>query len=145
MDAPDAQSARSLMTRTVYSISPNDSAQSAARLMSEAGVSMLPVEAPSVGAILGIVTDRDLVVKVVAKGLASTTAVYEFMKVSAETCFADDNILGVAQKMVDAGHRRLVVIDETRRAVGILALNDIVGRHPGVASLVESGLQKLKQ
>lgn len=52
MDAPDAQSARSLMTRTVYSISPNDSAQSAARLMSEAGVSMLPVEAPSVGAIL---------------------------------------------------------------------------------------------
>ena len=138
MDAPEAHSAASLMTRCVYSISPNDSAQSAARLMLETNVAMLPVEAPSVGAILGVVTVRDLLIEVVAKGLPTSTAVCEFMTVSAETCFANDSVLAVAERMLAAGQHRLVVVDETRRAVGILTLGDIASQHPGVALLVES-------
>lgn len=49
---------RSVMTPTIYTISPSDSAQSAARLMAETGVGFLPVEYPPLGAILGVISDR---------------------------------------------------------------------------------------
>lgn len=58
----------SLMTPTPFTISPNDSAQSAARLMAATGVGILPVEVPGVGAIIGVLTDRDIVVSVLAEG-----------------------------------------------------------------------------
>lgn len=141
MDAPDPQSVRSLMTASVYSISPNDSAQSAARLMLEADVGMLPVEAPGVGAILGVITDRDILVQVMAKALPTSTAVCEFMTVSAETCFADHSVLSAAQQMLEARLHRLVVVDEGRRAVGILTLSDILRAYPSIGSMVQSGLK----
>lgn len=137
MVAHEEQSVRSLMTATVYSISPDDSAQSAARLMLETGVAMLPVEAPGVGAVLGVVTDRDILVQIVASSLPTSTAVCEFMTVSAETCFPDDSVLSAAHKMVESGLFRLVVIDEGRRPVGILSLSDVKREYPAVGSLIE--------
>jgi len=136
MDAHDQLTVERVMTECVYSISPTDSAQSAARLMLEAGVGMLPVEVPGVGAILGVVTDRDIVTQVVAKALATTTAVSEFMTASAETCERRDNVHTALERMVEAGLHRLVVVDDSNRAVGILSLSDIVREHPSLAEKV---------
>lgn len=134
MDVHDQETVETLMTACVYSISPNDSAQSAARLMLETGVGMLPVEVPGVGAILGVVTDRDIVLQVVAKALPTSTTICEFMTVAAETCSPRDSVLSAVEKMAAAQLHRLVVVDEGKRAIGILSLSDVVNVHPSMGS-----------
>ena len=131
-----------VMSRLVFTVSPTDTAQSVARLMAEAAVGALPVEAPGVGTILGIVTDRDILTSVVAKGLSSSTAVFEFMTVSAECCEEGDSLLLAAQKMHDLQIRRLVVVDEKRHAAGIIALADITRVHPELGGLILDGMNR---
>jgi signal-transduction protein with cAMP-binding, CBS, and nucleotidyltransferase domain len=132
----EAETVASLMTPILYTISPNDSAQSAARLMAATGAGMLPVEAPGVGTILGIVTDRDIVVSVLAKGMTTTRAVREFMTISPETCRREDSLLNAAQKMADRKLRRLVVIDDKHHAVGVIAVADIARTHEQIAGMI---------
>jgi CBS domain-containing protein len=123
-------------------VSPIDTAQSVARLMKETGVGAVPVEAPGVGTIVGIVTDRDILAAVVARGLSSSTSVFEFMTVSAESCEEGDSILLAAQKMHDLRIRRLVVVDEKRQAAGIVSLADITRASPELGGLVLEGLNR---
>jgi len=131
-----------VMSRPVFTVSPTDTAQSVARLMKETGVGAVPVEAPGVGTILGIVTDRDILSSVVARGLSSSTAVFEFMTVSAQSCEEGDSILLAAQKMHDLRIRRLVVVDEKRQAAGIVSLADITRASPELGGLVLEGLNR---
>ncbi|WP_050980135.1 CBS domain-containing protein [Sinorhizobium sojae] len=126
----------SIMTPTVYTISPDDSAQSAARLMEETGVGFLPVEFPPVGAVLGVISDRDIVTSVLAQGLSTTAAVREFMVVSPETCSPGDSVLSAAEKMASSRSRRLVVVNDDRRAIGVLALADIARVYPDFGAFV---------
>lgn len=116
---------RDVMSAQIFTISPNDTAQSAARLMLEADVGALPVEVPGVGAIVGIVTDRDIVTSVLARGLSTSATVAEFMTVSPEVCEQDDDTAEVAERMRALAVRRLVVVDEGRRVVGIVSLIDL--------------------
>ncbi|MFC3075102.1 CBS domain-containing protein [Shinella pollutisoli] len=116
---------KDVMSPQVITISPNDTAQSAGRLMLDAEIGALPVEVPGTGAIVGIVTDRDIVVSVVAQGLSGSTAVAEFMTVATETCHEDDDTAAVAERMRALGVRRLVVVDGERRTVGIVTLSDL--------------------
>ncbi|CCE99809.1 inosine-5-monophosphate dehydrogenase [Sinorhizobium fredii USDA 205] len=136
---------RDVMSRQVYTVSPTDTAQSVARLMKETGVGALPVEVPGVGTILGIVTDRDILVSVVAQALSTSTAVFEFMTVAAESCEEGDSILLAAQKMHDLRIRQLVVVDEKRHAAGIIALADIVRVSPELGELVLEGMSRHRE
>ena len=119
-----------VMSAQIVTISPNDTAQSAARLMLETEVGALPVEVPGVGAIVGIVTDHDIVVSVLARGLSTSTTVAEFMTVSPEVCSQDDDTATAADRMRELGVRRLVVVNDDRRVVGIVSLVDIPARAP---------------
>lgn len=141
-DLEGSATVRSIMTSTIYTISTSDSAQSAARLMAETGVGLLPVEYPPVGAILGVISDRDIVVSVLVKGLATTTPVREFMVVSAETCSPDDSVLAATQKMMDTRTRRLLVVDDARQPVGILSLDDVSKEYPGLGARVLAKMHK---
>ncbi|WEX74232.1 CBS domain-containing protein [Sinorhizobium numidicum] len=132
---------RDVMSRQVFTVSPTDTAQSVARLMEETGVGALPVEAPGVGTILGIVTDRDILTSVVAEQLSTSTQVFEFMTVAAESCEEGDSILLAAQKMHDHQIRRLVVVDEKRHAAGIISLADITRVSPELGGLVLDGMR----
>lgn len=116
---------KDVMSPQVITISPNDTAQSAARLMLDAEIGALPVEVPGTAAIVGIVTDRDIVVSVVAEGLSGSTTVAEFMTVATETCHEDDETAAVAERMRALGVRRLVVVDGDRRTAGIVSLSDL--------------------
>ncbi|HVK90884.1 MAG TPA: CBS domain-containing protein [Mycoplana sp.] len=122
----DKKTVRDAMTRQVVTISPNDSAQSAARLMNEMEIGVLPVEVPGTGMVVGIVTDRDLVTSVIAGGLSGSTAVYEFMTVSAEVCHPDDDLKTAIEKMSDLDLRRLVVVDSDLHVVGVISRSDVM-------------------
>jgi len=108
------------MLKQVVTITPNDSAQSAARLMAELDVSVLPVESP-VGTALALVSDRDILSSVVARGRALTTSVYEFMKPCTEVCQPEDDLEDAYRKMDEQDLTRLIVVDADRHVVGMLS------------------------
>lgn len=111
------------MSKQVVTISPNDSAQSAARLMAELDISILPVESP-VGTALALVSDRDILASVVARGRALTTSVYEFMTPVTEVCQPEDELEEISRKMDEMDVSRLVVVDADHHVVGILSRSD---------------------
>ncbi|EYR84666.1 MULTISPECIES: CBS domain-containing protein [unclassified Shinella] len=121
---------KDVMSAQMVTVSPNDTAQSAARLMLEAEVGALPVEVPGVGAIVGIITDRDIVISVLGRGHSTSMAIAEFMTVSPEVCDESDDTATVALRMRGLGVRRLVVVNGGRRVVGIVSLVDIPTEGP---------------
>lgn len=116
---------KDVMSAQIVTVSPNDTAQSAARLMLETEVGALPVEVPGVGAIVGIITDRDIVASVLGKGLSTSTTIAEFMTVSPEVCNEADDTAAVAARMRELGVRRLVVVNDDRKVVGLVSLVDV--------------------
>lgn len=116
---------KDVMSAQMVTVSPNDTAQSAARLMLEMDVGALPVEVPGVGAIVGILTDRDIVVSVLARGLSTSTTIAEFMTVSPEVCNENDETAIAFDRMHELDVRRLVVVNDDRRIVGIVSLVDM--------------------
>lgn len=117
---------RDVMTRQVVTAAPNDSAQAIARLMADIDTGAIPIEVPGVGNLVGVITDRDIVLRIVAEGLASTTAISEIMTVGIESCQEDDDLDDVARRMTELNMRRLVVYDANRELSGIVTLHDIV-------------------
>ena len=92
--------------------------------MEELNVGVIPVCAD--GKVVGMVTDRDIVVRGVARGLAApTTALREVMSEQVETCFDDDPLDAATQKMEESKIRRLPVLDRQGQLVGILSLGDV--------------------
>lgn len=76
--------------------------------------------------LVGIVTDRDIILRAVAKGLnpADVTA-KQIMSTKVLYCAEDDGIDAVAENMARAQVRRLVVLNSQKRMVGIVSLGDI--------------------
>jgi CBS domain-containing protein len=112
-----------LMTRTVQCVSPDQTAAGAAMLMEEFDVGVLPVLED--GAIVGILTDRDLVLRTLAARLPADTPVREVMSPRVECCYASDSLADAAETMGHLQLRRLPVLDDQQRLVGIVSLTDI--------------------
>ncbi|HVT10295.1 MAG TPA: CBS domain-containing protein [Polyangia bacterium] len=117
-------------TENIESLPENATVADAARLMSETGVGFLPVcDADS--KVLGVVTDRDLVVNAMARGLdPAATPVTSVMSHPAVTCFIDGD-LGMAEDlMAEEQKSRIVLVDGDGRVAGVLSIADIVERAP---------------
>ena len=98
----------------------------AAKTMRAHGVGTLPVFRNQVPA--GIVTDRDIVTRALAArgfALGPSTPVADIMSRNVITCFDDQELAEAAALMGEQQIRRLVVIDRSGAAVGILSLGDI--------------------
>jgi CBS domain-containing protein len=116
-----------VMTRGVRSMPPGETVMKAAQAMSELDVGVIPVCDGE--RLVGIVTDRDIVLRGVAQGcLASETPISGVMTNGASWCFQDQSIEEAGQQMRDAQIRRIPVIDRERRLVGMLSLGDIATR-----------------
>jgi len=76
---------------------------------------------------LGIVTDRDLVVRILATGADPGTPVGEVMTAPVRAVREDLGIEDALRIMRERRARRLAVVDERGRLVGLLALDDVVG------------------
>ena len=117
------QYVRDIMTRDVVVASPNDSLQKAASLMGAQDVGSLPVGEQD--RLIGMITDRDIVLRAVAEGRNSETPVREVMTSKIRYCFDDADVEAVAKNMSDLQVRRLPVVNRDKRLVGILALSNV--------------------
>jgi CBS domain-containing protein len=120
------------MTSGAETIGPDETLQAAARRMKTAGVGALVVCDDD--RVVGIVTDRDLVVRAVANGVAPAGAdVRSAMTPQVLECCEDDEIEAAAARMARGAVRRLVVLDESRKLVGMLSVDDVALQSPELA------------
>ena len=75
--------------------------------------------------LVGMITDRDIVIRAVAQGRSANTKVAEVMSKEMLYCFDTDDIDDVARNMGKAQVRRLSVINSDKRLVGIVSLGDV--------------------
>jgi len=111
------------MTRDVRVAAPTQTLREAAQLMVELDVGILPVGEND--RLVGMVTDRDIAVRGIARGCGPDSQVREVMTDSVMYCFADQTIEEVSRNMGDVQVRRMPVVDRQKRLVGIISLSDI--------------------
>jgi CBS domain-containing protein len=112
-----------VMTRDVTTVSPDTTAQEAAGFMLREDAGSMPVSEGD--RLIGMITDRDIAVRGVAKGHGPDTPVRELMTDEVICARVDDDIEEVATKMSQAQVRRLPVIDNQERLCGIVSLGDL--------------------
>ncbi len=119
-----------IMSRHIVFCLPEDTVEHAAGLMREEGVGPVPVVADRESKkIVGIVTDRDLAIKVVAEGRDSKiTTVDEVMTRNPVTCRQEDDVQNAMSLMTEHKVRRIPISDENERVVGIVSQADIATR-----------------
>jgi CBS domain-containing protein len=114
---------RDIMTREVRLLSPDQTIREAARLMAEVDAGALPVGEND--RLVGMITDRDIVIRAVAQGRPVDTKVAAVMSKEVLYCFDTDDLDEVSRSMGKAQVRRLPVINADKRLVGIISLGDL--------------------
>lgn len=123
-----------LMSTQLQWISRNAAIADAARIMRDNSLGFLLVSEPGTTRLVGVVTDRDLALRILAEGKSSALPVSQAMTSAVITCQASDDLGDVEQTMRKFEKSRLVVVDERNRPVGVLSLTDILLRdRPGRA------------
>ena len=119
-----------IMTENVVYCSPNDSVARAAQLMKTEDIGpVLIVDNDDSRTLVGIVTDRDLALKVVAEGRdPNTTRVEDVMSKKLVTCRADDDVDAAMNAMAQFQLRRIPVVGENMRLLGIISQADVATR-----------------
>ena len=112
-----------VMTRDVQTIRPDQKVQEAASFMLSADAGSIPVTEGE--RLIGMITDRDIAVRGIAKGHGPDTPVRELMTNDVVCARLDEDVEEVANKMSEAQVRRLPVIDEQERLCGIVSLGDL--------------------
>jgi CBS domain-containing protein len=113
-----------VMTRDPATVDVKGTARDAATLMRDRDIGDVIVRDGD--QVCGIVTDRDVVVRVVAEGRdASTVDIGEFCTRDVITLTPDDSVEDAIKQMSDRAIRRLPVVDNDGRAVGIVSLGDL--------------------
>jgi len=121
---------RDVMTKDVTCCTPNDSVKAAAEMMKQENVGPIPVvDSQQTKKLIGIVTDRDLAIKVVGAGLdPNTTKVQQVMSTDVVTCHPDDSVDMAMHEMEKHQLRRIPVVDNNDHIMGIIAQADIFTR-----------------
>ena len=114
---------RNVMSASPITIGPDATVGDAARLMADGDVGALPVV--SDGRLAGIVTDRDLVVRALAGGLGLDTPVGEIATGDVCSVTPDATLAEAARLFGQAQVRRLPVVGEDGRLVGIVTQADL--------------------
>jgi CBS domain-containing protein len=116
-------------TSTIY-CTRDDSVQGAALMMRQHHVGdLVVIDQPDNEKIpVGIVTDRDIVVSVIALGLdPASLLVGDIMSDDLETCCLGDDVYETIERMRQRGVRRLPVVDEGGCLAGIVSVDDLLG------------------
>lgn len=119
-----------VMTRNVVTCTPQDNIVEVAQMMKREDIGpLLIVGNDESRTLVGIVTDRDLVLKVVAEGLdPKTTRVEEVMSKKLVTCRADDDVDVAMKAMAQFQLRRIPVVEDNMKLVGIISQADVATR-----------------
>ena len=118
--------AKDMMTTNPSVVTPETSVQDAARLMQREDTGVLPVvESQQSLRLVGMITDRDLALRVVAEGRMSAQ-VSDAMSTGVRSAKPDDDAKDVMELMAREQVRRIPIVDESGRVVGIVSQADIV-------------------
>ena len=117
-----------VMTRDPSCVTPDSPARDAALIMKEEDVGIVPVvDDQSSRRLVGVVTDRDLAIRIVAAERDGTTRVGEVMSESRlATCSPDEDIDEAMDAMAAEQVRRIPIVDERGSLVGIVSQADVV-------------------
>jgi CBS domain-containing protein len=118
------------MTEDLVYCLPNDPVSKVAQLMKKEDIGpVLIVDNERDKTLVGIVTDRDLALKVVGEGRdPQNTKVEEVMTRKLVTCRADDNVDVAMKAMAQFQLRRIPVVEDNMRLVGIISQADLATR-----------------
>ncbi len=123
-----------VMTKNPVCCLPNDLVTKAAGLMKSERVGSIPVfENEQTKKLIGIVTDRDLALRIIAEGLdANSTKVETVMTRKVVTCGAGDDLQKALDAMSTNQLRRIPIVDDDNKIVGIIAQADVAmnSNHP---------------
>ncbi len=111
------------MTKDVKLIAPDHTLQDAANMMAKLDAGVLPVAEND--RLCGMITDRDIAVRGVARGCGPETKVRDVMTPDVKYCYDDQDVDEVTLNMSEIQVRRLPVVNRDKRLVGIIALGDI--------------------
>ena len=118
-----------VMTTGVETVRPDQMARDAARFMLQADAGSIPVTEGD--RLVGMITDRDIAVRGVALGYGPDTPVSELMTSGVVSAHANEHVEEAARKMSEAQVRRLPVVDDGDRLVGIVSLGDLAREADG--------------
>jgi CBS domain-containing protein len=112
-----------IMTRSVKTASREMTLREVARLMREGDMGAMPIVED--GKLIGIVTDRDIVVRAIAEGRDASTRIGDVMTTEIFSVKPDDFAFEAIRLMGDKQIRRVPVINEAGELAGIIAMADI--------------------
>ena len=116
-----------IMTGEPRCLSPDSTVREAAQLMKEINAGVIPVVESGSKKLVGVVTDRDIAIRVVAEGKASDCRVSDVMSAgNLATCTPSDDVDRVMETISREQVRRIPIVDERGSLVGIVAQADIV-------------------
>ncbi|HYP14040.1 MAG TPA: CBS domain-containing protein [Bryobacteraceae bacterium] len=122
-----------IMTLNPTCLASTESITRASEVMKNEDVGAVPVvEDEQTKKLIGIITDRDIVINVIAERKSLETTVDEVMTRNPVTCRPDDSIQNAMDRMAQHQVRRIPVVDGKDRVVGIISQADLATRldHP---------------
>jgi CBS domain-containing protein len=111
-----------IMTPQVHLMNPDQTVSEAVKKMEQEDLGFLPVGNDD--RLVGIITDRDIALRVVGKGRDGNVRIGEVMTQHVKYCYCDQEVEEVVANMGDIQVRRLPVVDREKRLVGIVSLAD---------------------
>ena len=116
-----------VMTRDPSCVTPDTPARDAARLMRDEDIGIVPVVDGDGKQLVGVVTDRDIALRVVGEGRESDTRIRDVMsRDTLATCRSDGDLNEVMDLMAQEQVRRVPIVDERGSLVGIVSQADVV-------------------
>ena len=112
-----------VMTANPQVAKPSDTVADIAKRMNQIDSGAIPVVED--GQIMGIITDRDIVLRVVGEQRSFDTKVSEVMTTDVQTCREDASIADVIFQMQDKQIRRILIVDDKQNLTGIVSLGDV--------------------
>lgn len=120
-----ARTVREIMTTNCVTVTPKDNIYEAALKMKQHDIGFIPVVEGK--KLIGVCTDRDLVIRGYAEKHSGSTAITEVMTADCVTCSPDTTLDQAAELMADEQIRRLCIVDNGE-LVGVCAIGDLAVR-----------------
>lgn len=121
---------KDIMSSKIESVSPDAPIQQIARCMRDEDIGAVPVT--DEGRVVGVVTDRDLVLRCLAEDGADLSGLTadQVMSRNVISCYEDQSLEEAAANMQAATVRRLAVTDRDERLVGMVSIGDLATQEP---------------
>ena len=125
---------QSMSHRNVVSLGPNATVHEAACVMTRANVGSVLIIDPAIGTLLGILTERDLMTRVLAKGLdPNATTVAQVMTRHPQCVGPEMKVADAVLVMIERGFRHLPIVAPDGRVLGVFSARDALPREVNTA------------